>query len=242
MKRTILAGLLVLGAVGFAHAQTHPATVGHPFGLGTKAKAHSALSAVAPATAASSLTGDPLKDILNQILNVQGKVVSDLNQALTTQASVINPSTGSAWDPFSVMCLSGIPAIGTEGQPGFVSATPGLIAWVQGLTAPAVSAVPPLPGPKSAACVADMAATPTPASDPAACASPSAATLAVHARLLIMAANSDVATVLTQVNTTGIPSNLKRACGSLINDATTQTNTLISQGTAFAALLAQFVK
>lgn len=216
MKRTILAGLLVLGAMSFAHAQTHPTTVGHPFGLGTKAKTASAPSA--SVVSSSGLTGDPLKDILNHLLNAQSKVVSDLNQALTTQASVINPTTGSAWDPFSVMCLSGIPAIGTEGQPGYVAATPGLIAWIQGLTAPAVAGVPALPD------------------------SPSAATLAVHARLLIMAANSDVSTVLTQVNTTGIPSNLKRACGSLINDASTQASTLISQGAAFAALLGQFVK
>ena len=167
-----------------------------------------------PSTPSSS---DPLQNILNGLLNQKAEAVTDLNQALTTQASVINPSTGAAWDPYSVMCLGGIPAVGTQGQPGYVPATPGLIAWIQGLQAPAVSSVPPLPP------------------------NPSVATIAVHARLLIMAAQSDVGTVLNQINTTGIPSNLKLACGSLINDSVTQTQNMLTQGAAFAALLAKFV-
>lgn len=209
MKRTILAGLLVLGAMSFAHAKGLPSPF-TPFTPPTKAVAGTLTSGVA-------VTGDPLKDILTTALNKRDQIVGDLNQALTTQAAVINPATGSAWDPYSVMCLSGIPAVGTQGQPGFVAATPGLIAWFQGLTAPAVGGVPALPD------------------------SPSAATLAVHARLILMAANSDVGAVLNQINTTGIPSNLKLACGAVINDTVTQGQNIVNQGAAFAALLAKFV-
>lgn len=211
MKSLRYAALLVLALGAPAYAQTHPTTVGHPFG---KAKAS---SPAAVSTSGVSLTGDPLKDLLTQIEGGKDKIIADLNQALTTQAAVINPSTGSAWDPDSVLCLGGVPAIGTQGQPGYVAPTPGLIAWISGLTAPAVSAVPPLPD------------------------SPSAATLAVHARLLLMAANSDVGAVLNQVNTTGVPSNLKTACGAVVQDTVTAGGNLVSQGAAFAALLGKFV-
>lgn len=170
-----------------------------------------------PSSPSSPSSSDPLQNILSGLLNQKTEVVADLNQALTTQAAVINPATSAAWDPYSVMCLNGIPAVGTPGQPGYVPATPGLIAWVSGLQAPAVASVPPLPD------------------------NPSAATLAVHARLIIIAAQSDVGTVLNQINTTGIPSNLKLACGSLINDSVTQTQNMLTQGAAFAALLAKFV-
>ena len=170
-----------------------------------------------PSNTSTSSSSDPLQNILNGLLNQKPEAIANLNQALTTQAGVINTATGASWDPYSVMCLGGIPAVGTQGQPGYVPATPGLIAWIQGLQAPAVASVPPLPP------------------------NPSAATIAVHARLLVMAAQSDVGTVLNQINTTGIPSNLKLACGSLINDSVTQTQNMLTQGAAFAALLAKFV-
>jgi len=171
---------------------------------------------VAPVTPAP-VTPAPAKDIFSGLLQFQGQVVADLQQADNTQAAVINPATGAAWDPFSHMCLAGVPASGTQGQPGYIPASPGLIAWVEGLAPLATSAVPPLP------------------------ANPSAATLAVHARLLIMAAEGDANSLLNQINSGGVPQSLRIACGSLINDGVNQVGTIGMQAAAFEALLGKYV-
>ena len=155
------------------------------------------------------------ESIISALINDKDKVVADLQQA-DALASSINSATGSSWDAYSHMCLAGIPAIGTPGQPGYVPATPGLIAWVSGLQAPSIAAVPPMPP------------------------NPSVATIFVHARLLVMAAQTDVSSVVTMLQTTGVPSNLKLACGSLINDVSTQAMQTAGQLAAFDALLVKF--
>lgn len=220
-KALLFVIILIFGAGAFhpAYAATVKKAVAHalpiplpldPLGLnGAAASATGSSVTVAP--------NDPLQTVLTNIFGIKQKVIDDLNQALTTQAGVINPATNAAWDPLAVMCLNGVPMQGTEGQPGYVPAQQGLIAWLTGLPAPAASAVPPLPT------------------------SPSAATLAVHARLLLIAANADVTTVVSNVNSQGIPTNLRASCGSLLQDTVTQALDVGKQGVALAGLLGKFI-
>lgn len=212
IAKALFVAILFIGAFGaFDHA--HAATVHHAKALPNPFTPFTPPSATNPAVS----TADPLANIMNKIMAGKTDVVNDLTQALNTQAAVINPATNASWDPYSVMCLNGVAAQGTEGQPGFLPASQGLIAWINGLQAPAASSVPPLPD------------------------NPSAATLLVHARLLLLAANSDVNMVLIQVQTTGIPGDLKKSCGALINDTTTQAQNLITQAGSLALLLGKFV-
>lgn len=211
MKRIVLIAGIVAGLLGAAASAD--AKVIHSKALPSPFTPFTPPSATNPAVQ----TADPLSMILNKIMAAKADVVTDLTQALNTQAAVINPATGSSWDPYSVMCLNGVAAQGTQGQPGFLPASQGLIAWITGLQAPAASSVPPLPD------------------------NPSAATLLVHARLLLLAANSDVNMVLIQVQTTGIPGDLKKSCGALINDSVTQVQNLVTQAGSLALLLGKFV-
>ncbi len=207
-----VATLLVAAAATTADAKVHrTAATCTPGFLGCPPA-----SPVAPVTPAPG-TSAPAKDIFSGLLQFQAQVVADLQQADATQAAVLNPATGASWDPFSHMCLAGVPASGTQGQPGYIPASAGLIAWVQGLSPMAVSAVPPLPD------------------------NPSAATLAVHARLLIMAAEGDASSLLNQINAGGVPQSLRIACGSLINDGVNQVATITNQVAAFDLLLAKYV-
>ena len=177
----------------------------------------SAVAPVSPAPVPSPTGPATPKDVFSGLLQFQGQVVADLQQADTTQAMPINPATGAAWNPYAHECLAGTPAVGTIGQPGYVPATQGLIAWVQGLAPLAASTVPPLP------------------------ANPSAATIAVHADDVIMAAEGTANSLLTQINTGGVPSDLQIACGSMINHVSTEVMTATAQVSAFTALLAKYV-
>lgn len=157
------------------------------------------------------------QDIFSGLLNLQAEVVAGLQQADTTQAGVINAATGVAWEPSIHICLTGMPAIGTPGQPGYVPGNSGLIGFVQGLTAPSVAAVPPLP------------------------ANPSPATLATHAQIVIDAAMFDVNTVVTQINTGGFPQYLEADCGGVLAHAQANINTIAGQVAGFDALLSKYV-
>jgi hypothetical protein len=170
-----------------------------------------------PAPPPEPVVSPSTSDIISALINFQGEVIADLVQADATQAAVLNPATGAAWDPFSHMCLAGVPAIGAPGQPGYVPASPGLIRWIQGLQAPTVASVPPLP------------------------ASPSAATLAVHARILIIAAASDVSSLATQIDNGGFPASIRLACGSVVNDTVNQAAGIVGQVAVFDATLAKFL-
>lgn len=157
------------------------------------------------------------QDIFSGLLNFQSEVVAGLQQADTTQAAVLNSATGAAWEPDIHICLTGMPAIGTPGQPGYIPGNGGLIGWVQGLTAPSVAAIPPLP------------------------ANPSPATVAVHAQIVIDAAMFDVNNVVTQINAGGFPKYLEGDCGGVLAHAQANINTIAGQVAAFNALLGKYV-
>ena len=211
IAKTLLFAFITFGALMLAgHAQAKARVTCTPGFLGCP-PVHAAPLPPVPSPVGPAQP----KDIFSGLLQLQGQVVEDLQQADTTQAAVLNPTTGAAWDPFSHMCLAGTAAFGTVGQAGYIPASPGLIAWVQGLAPMAVSSVPPLPE------------------------NPSAATLAVHARLLVMAAEGDANSLLNQINSGGVPVSLRIACGALINDGVNQVATIAGQAAAFEALLAQ---
>lgn len=212
--KPVLIGVAV-AALSVLPASAHPRAMPSPFTPFTPPHHATPTPPVRPTPASNGIKAGDTASIISALINAKGQVVSDLQQA-DTLASTINSATGSSWDAFSHMCLAGIPAVGTPGQPGYVPATPGLIAWVSGLQAPTIAGVPPMP------------------------ANPSAATVFVHARLLVMAAQTDVSSVVTMLQTQGVPSSLKLACGSLINDVSTQAMQAAGQLAAFDALLVKF--
>jgi hypothetical protein len=181
------------------------------------------------------------KDIFSGLLTFQADVVANLQQADTYEAAPINAATGMAWNPTAHQCLTGMPGQGTAGQPGYVAPSQGLIAWVQGLAPLAASTIPPLPGPTSAVCLADQAATPNPASTPLDCANPSPATIAVYADNQFGAAEGTVQSLLNQITSGGVPSDLKLSCGAMINHVGDQIITATNQVAAFELLLAKYV-
>lgn len=202
-----------------------------------------------PSPAPSVVTPAAPKDIFSGLLTWQGDVVAGLVQADTYEAAPINSATGAATNIYAHECLVGMPAVGTAGQAGYVPAAPGLIAWVKGLAPLAASTVPPLPGPQSAACLADMAATPAPTSTPLDCVSPSPATLAVFADNQLMGAEGAVSSLMTLINAGGItalttngqPAQLDVSCGAMINHVSNEIITAGAQAVAFEALLAKYV-
>lgn len=167
----------------------------------------------APVAAATPST----QDIFSGLLNLKDQVLADLQQADATQAAVLNPATSSAWEAAIHICLTGMPTMGTPGQPGYIPGNGGLIGWVQGLTAPSVAAVPPLPD------------------------NPSPATKAVHAQILIDAAMYDVNNVVNQINSGGFPKFLETDCGGVLAHIQGNINTIAGQVAVFDALLAKYV-
>jgi hypothetical protein len=191
------------------------------------------LPVVGPTPASPTACNADTKCVVKTILSDKGQFIADIQQARDTQAAVLNTVTGQAWDPDGVMCIDGVPQIGTSGQPGYVQGAQGLVAWINSLQAPAVDSVPPLPGPNTAAC------TVSPASD--FCTTPSLATVAEHGYLLAAAAESDVANITTLINNKGIPPAIKEACGAKVQDIANVALTAVNQAAAFVALLATFM-
>jgi hypothetical protein len=191
----------------------------------------------------------PAKDIFSGLLQIQPAAVAALVQADTYEASPLNAATGAATNVYAHECLAGMPAIGTPGQTGYIPAAPGLIAWVKGLSPLAASTVPPLPGPNSAMCLADKAASPNPASTALDCTAASPATIAVFADNQLMAAEGTVNTILTTINAGGIQAlttngqaaMLDVSCGAMINHVSNEIITATAQATAFEALIAKYV-
>ena len=157
------------------------------------------------------------QNIFDGLLNLQPEVVAGFQQADATQAGVLNPATGSAWEAAIHICLTGMPAIGTPGQNGYIPGNGGLIGFVQGLTAPSVAAIPPLP------------------------ANPSPATLATHAQIIIDAAMFDVNNVVSTINSGGFPKYLETDCGGVLAHANANLTTIAGQVAGFDALLSKYV-
>lgn len=171
----------------------------------------------APTPASTTPATPSTQDIFSGLLNFQQEVITGLQQADTTQAAVLNPVTGAAWEPDIHICLNGMPAVGTPGQPGYIPGNTGLIGWVQSLTAPSVAAIPPLP------------------------ANPSPATVAVHVQIIADAALYDVNNVVSQINAGGFPKFLQTDCGGVLAHVQANINTVVGQVAAFDALLAKYV-
>lgn len=183
------------------------------------------------------------KDIFSGLLQFQTEIVGNLQQADTYEAAPLNPSTGAAYNPTAHECLAGMPGQGTAGQPGYVAPSQGLIAWVAGLAPLEGASVPPLPGPKSAACLADMAATPAPLGMPLDCVSPSPATIAVYADNQAAAALGTVSSLTSQISSGNFPgfSDLKQSCGGMLNHVRDEVVTATTDVLAIEALLAKYV-
>ena len=177
-------------------------------------------SSPAPAPAPAACLPSDTKCTLTAVIGAKGHLIASLEQALNTQAAIINPSTGESWDPYLVTCLSGTPGQGTAGESGYIAPAPGLIAWIQGLEQeqPGLSSVPPLPS------------------------NPTLATVAEHARLLVIAAQSDIATLADSINTGGFPQSVRKACSAFVQDAlVTQPAKVAGQVTVINTLLLKFL-
>jgi hypothetical protein len=219
-KPTIVLGAIALAAVlalpTYAEAKPRKINCGWPHPDAacsvTPPVAPVTPSPVSPATATLST-----QDVFSGLLGLQAEVVAGVQQADATQAAVLNPATSSAWEAAIHICLTGMPTIGAAGQPGYIPGNSGLIGWVQGLTAPSVAAIPPLP------------------------ADPSPATLATHAQIIIDAAMFDVNNVVTQINAGGFPKYLEADCGGVLAHAQANINTIAGQVAGFDALLARYV-
>ena len=214
MKSIILATLLL--GVGGAHADARARITCTPGVLACPPVHATPVPVPRPSVTPAPANAAP-KDIFSGLLQFQGDVVAGLQQADTTQAAPINAATGASWNPTAHMCLAGVPQIGTQGQPGYVPASAGLIAWVQGLAPLAASSVPPLP------------------------ADPSPATLAVYADNQLSAAEGTVNGLLNQINSGGVPTSLQLSCGGFINHVGNEVMTATAQVAGFEALLAKYV-
>jgi hypothetical protein len=242
MKSILLAtALIVAGGVSVpAHARTCT-----PGMLGCPVHATPVPRPDVNATPVPTPSGPvPAKDIFSGLLTFQGEIVANLQQADTYEAAPLNSATPpTAFNPTAHECLVGMPGQGTAGQPGFVAPSQGLIAWVQGLTPLAGASVPPLPGPQSAACLADMAATPPPTGTPLDCVSPSPATVAVYADNQAAAALSTVSSLTSQISSGNFPgfSDLKQSCGGMLNHVRDEVTTATTDVLAIEALIAKYV-
>lgn len=216
--KTALLAIMLLGSGIPAHAATHhnrsTCTPG-VFGCPRVNPIPAPLPPVRPAPVAA--TTPSTQDIFSGLLNLQSEVVAGLQQADATQAAQLNSATSASWEPSIHICLTGMPTIGTPGQPGYIPGNTGLIGWVQGLTAPSLANIPPLP------------------------ANPSPATVATHAQIVIDAAMYDVNNVVTTINTGGFPKYLETDCGGVLAHAQANLNTIAGQVAGFNALLAKYV-
>ena len=99
-----------------------------------------------PAPANSSADPTDTLGVIQALLSVKAEFVTDL-QDVATMAATPDTGTGASWDPTILWCLNGTPAQGVQGQPGFIPAYPGLIAWVNSIVLPSSTTVTPPPVP-----------------------------------------------------------------------------------------------
>lgn len=155
---------------------------------------------------------------MKAVIDARPDLIAALTETDTTQAAVINPTTGEAWDPYLHMCLMGTPASGAPGQPGYVAPEGGLIAWIQGLQQPTVASVPPLPD------------------------SPAPSTLAEHLRLIAIAGEQDVNTLVAVIQAGGFPASVRQPCAGFLQDAfITQPVTIAVQVAVISKLLLTYL-
>lgn len=248
--KAILVSLLLTGgfaAIDRAHAAA-PKHVVHHQGLncgfphpdaGCSASAPSASVTPAPAPSAPAAP----RDIFSGLLTFQSDIVAHLQQADMYEAAPLNPATNAAYNPTAHECLAGMPGQGTVGQPGYIAPSIGLIAWVNGLQPLAGASVPPLPGPTSALCLADKAATPNPGNTALDCTPASPATLAVYADNQAAAALSRVNSLTSQVASGNFPgfSDIKQSCGGMLQHVQEEVGQATTDVAAFTALVGKYV-
>jgi hypothetical protein len=174
---------------------------------------------VTPSPTTAPVVADPTdtNGIIGALINVKGQFVSDLT-AVATMSATPNAVTGESWDPTALWCLNGTPAVGTAGQPGFVPAYPGLIAWVNGLSLPVAmtNPVPPVPTGGGIAANAEEAW--------------------LQAVALQEASVPIVNGIVAQLNSMGPPESVMNPCGALIQNRIQTVQNAVTTGASQLAL------
>ena len=143
-------------------------------------------------------------------------------------AATPNAVAGESWDSPVLWCLNGTPAQGTQGQPGYIPAYPGLIAWLNGLALPTPAASNPVPGVPDGGGVAAQAEE-----------------LWLQAQAAKAQLNPVINTIVSGLTNFGPPESVMKPCGALIQDRlqTIQNDVAkaTSQLTLFNCVLLQFL-